>query len=316
MTSATTSGTRSTVDPGAALSHRQILTILSGLMLGMFLAALDQTIVATSIRTIADDLQGLQHPGLGHHGVPDHRDDQHAALRQAVRPLRPPAVLPHRDLDLRRRLDAVRVRRLDVPAGRLPRRTGPRRRRPVLARAGDHRRHRAAAGARQVPGLLPRGVRHVERARPGRRRLLRRAGDASSASPAGAGSSSSTCRSASSALAVVARNLHLPHTPPRPPDRLARRARADRRPRPAADRRRAGPRLGLGLRRGRSPADGHRPRRASSASCWPSDGTATTRCCRCGSSAAARSASGRCSTSSSAWGCSAGWPRCRCTCRS
>jgi EmrB/QacA subfamily drug resistance transporter len=41
------------------LSHRQIMTILSGLMAGMFLAALDQTIVATSIRTIADDLQGL-----------------------------------------------------------------------------------------------------------------------------------------------------------------------------------------------------------------------------------------------------------------
>ena len=37
----------------------QILTILSGLMLGMFLGALDQTIVSTSIRTIADDLNGL-----------------------------------------------------------------------------------------------------------------------------------------------------------------------------------------------------------------------------------------------------------------
>ncbi|MGH3565174.1 MAG: MDR family MFS transporter [Pseudonocardia sp.] len=43
----------------ALLSHRQILTIFAGLMIGMFLAALDQTIVATSIRTIADDLQGL-----------------------------------------------------------------------------------------------------------------------------------------------------------------------------------------------------------------------------------------------------------------
>ena len=41
------------------LSHRQIITILSGLLAGMFLAALDQTIVATSIRTIADDLHGL-----------------------------------------------------------------------------------------------------------------------------------------------------------------------------------------------------------------------------------------------------------------
>lgn len=41
------------------LTHRQIVTILVGLMMGMFLAALDQTIVATSIRTIADDLKGL-----------------------------------------------------------------------------------------------------------------------------------------------------------------------------------------------------------------------------------------------------------------
>jgi EmrB/QacA subfamily drug resistance transporter len=41
------------------LTHRQILTIFAGLMIGMFLAALDQTIVATSIRTIADDLGGL-----------------------------------------------------------------------------------------------------------------------------------------------------------------------------------------------------------------------------------------------------------------
>ena len=47
--------------PEGALSHRQIVTILLGLMTGMFLAALDQTIVATAIRTIADDLQGLQH---------------------------------------------------------------------------------------------------------------------------------------------------------------------------------------------------------------------------------------------------------------
>src|SRR5205085_6786251 len=40
-------------------THRQILTILVGLMLGMFLAALDQNIVATAIRTIGDDLHGL-----------------------------------------------------------------------------------------------------------------------------------------------------------------------------------------------------------------------------------------------------------------
>ena len=41
------------------LTHKQILTILSGLLMGMFLAALDQMIVATAIRTIGDDLNGL-----------------------------------------------------------------------------------------------------------------------------------------------------------------------------------------------------------------------------------------------------------------
>jgi EmrB/QacA subfamily drug resistance transporter len=45
-------------EPGG-LTHKQIMTILSGLMLGMFLAALDQMIVSTSIRTIGDDLNGL-----------------------------------------------------------------------------------------------------------------------------------------------------------------------------------------------------------------------------------------------------------------
>src|ERR1700753_3307004 len=44
---------------GLQLSHRQILSILGGLLLGMFLAALDQTIVTSAIRTIGDDLHGL-----------------------------------------------------------------------------------------------------------------------------------------------------------------------------------------------------------------------------------------------------------------
>ncbi|MFI1989837.1 MDR family MFS transporter [Actinoplanes sp. NPDC020271] len=45
--------------PAAEFTHRQILTILGGLMMGMFLAALDQTIMATATRTIADDLHGF-----------------------------------------------------------------------------------------------------------------------------------------------------------------------------------------------------------------------------------------------------------------
>jgi EmrB/QacA subfamily drug resistance transporter len=46
--------------PGAdgAFTHRQILTVIAGLMVAMFLAALDQTVVSTAIRVIADDLQG------------------------------------------------------------------------------------------------------------------------------------------------------------------------------------------------------------------------------------------------------------------
>ncbi|GAA4544698.1 MFS transporter [Pseudonocardia xishanensis] len=54
-----TTAVQAPVDRGGELSHRQIVTILVGLALGMFLAALDQTVVATAIRTIADDLGGL-----------------------------------------------------------------------------------------------------------------------------------------------------------------------------------------------------------------------------------------------------------------
>ena len=42
-------------------THRQIMVILSGLMTGMLLAALDQTIVSTALPTIVGDLGGLQH---------------------------------------------------------------------------------------------------------------------------------------------------------------------------------------------------------------------------------------------------------------
>lgn len=45
--------------PGVSLSQRQIVFIIGGLMLSMFLSSLDQTIVSTSMRTIADDLKGL-----------------------------------------------------------------------------------------------------------------------------------------------------------------------------------------------------------------------------------------------------------------
>jgi len=41
--------------PRAALTHRQIQVVMSGLMLGVLLAALDQTIVSTALQTITND---------------------------------------------------------------------------------------------------------------------------------------------------------------------------------------------------------------------------------------------------------------------
>jgi len=45
--------------PPATLSHRQILVVFSGLVLGMLLAALDSTIVSTALPTIVGELGGL-----------------------------------------------------------------------------------------------------------------------------------------------------------------------------------------------------------------------------------------------------------------
>jgi len=48
-----------TAAPKPIMSHREILFVIFGLMAGMFLSALDQTVVGTAIRTIGDDLHGL-----------------------------------------------------------------------------------------------------------------------------------------------------------------------------------------------------------------------------------------------------------------
>ncbi len=45
----------------ATFTHREILAIFSGLMAGMLLAALDQTIVSTALPTIVGELGGLDH---------------------------------------------------------------------------------------------------------------------------------------------------------------------------------------------------------------------------------------------------------------
>jgi MFS family permease len=45
----------------AVRTHREILIVFSGLMLGMLLAAIDQTIVSTALPTIVGELGGLDH---------------------------------------------------------------------------------------------------------------------------------------------------------------------------------------------------------------------------------------------------------------
>ncbi len=47
--------------PVLDLSHRRVLIIIAALLLGMFLAALDQTIVSTALPTIVADLHGASH---------------------------------------------------------------------------------------------------------------------------------------------------------------------------------------------------------------------------------------------------------------
>lgn len=45
---------------GEPMTHREIILVLIGLMSGMFLSALDQSVVGSAMRTIADDLKGLE----------------------------------------------------------------------------------------------------------------------------------------------------------------------------------------------------------------------------------------------------------------
>ena len=44
-----------------SLTHKEIMFVLSGLMVGLLLAALDQTIVSTALKSIVEDFDGLTH---------------------------------------------------------------------------------------------------------------------------------------------------------------------------------------------------------------------------------------------------------------
>ncbi|WP_237232777.1 MDR family MFS transporter [Rothia nasisuis] len=60
MPTTTASAEQTTASNTPLMTHRQIMLVIVGLMAGMFLSSLDQTIVSTAIRTIGDDLHGLE----------------------------------------------------------------------------------------------------------------------------------------------------------------------------------------------------------------------------------------------------------------
>ncbi len=140
-----TSGDTSGDDDSGDYTHRQILTILSGLLLGMFLAALDQSIVGTAIRTIADDLDGLS--------IQAWVTTAYLITSTITTPIygKLGDLYGRKKLFLfaitrvHHRLGAVLVRPDDVRAGGPAGAPGPRRRRPVHPGPGHHRRHRLPA---------------------------------------------------------------------------------------------------------------------------------------------------------------------------
>ena len=107
-------GTPATPTPAAApdthvyLAHREIIQVLIGLMAGMFLAALDQSIVGTALPTHRLRPRRPSTPVLGGHRLPADLDRVDPAVGQDLRPVRPAADLPGRHRDLPDRLAARR----------------------------------------------------------------------------------------------------------------------------------------------------------------------------------------------------------------
>ena len=84
------------------LSRRQINVLFVTIVLGMLLAALDQTIVSTALPTIVGDLGGGAHVSWVVTSLPDHRHDRDGAGGQVRRPVRAQAHLPAQRGALRR----------------------------------------------------------------------------------------------------------------------------------------------------------------------------------------------------------------------
>ena len=135
------------------LTHPEIRFVFYGLMLGGFLQALNQTIVASALPTIGRDLNDFQNLSwvvIAYLLVLDHR---RAALRQARRHPWPPRHDDGGARPVHRRLGAVRGGARHGDADRRPHAARHRRRRHRADGADHRRRHGDPARARPLPGL-------------------------------------------------------------------------------------------------------------------------------------------------------------------
>ena len=155
------------------LTHPEIRFVFYGLMLGGFLQALNQTIVASALPTIGRDLNDFHNLSwvvIAYLLVVDHRL---AALRQARRHPRPPRHDDDGARPVRRRLGAVRGRARHGDADRRPHAARHRRRRHRADGADHRRRHGDAARARPLPGLYGHRLDHRRHRRSRARRRHR-----------------------------------------------------------------------------------------------------------------------------------------------
>ena len=161
----------STTGASGGLSTRSAFT---GIMIGMALAAISQTLVSTALPTIVGDLGGYDQLSWVVSAYLLTSAVVVPLRRRARRPLRHEPALPTGDRGVRRRLGPRRRQHVDGPPDRRPQHPG-------VGRRGDHdprlharRTHRGAPGTRPLPGLHRLAVRGHQRARTARRRVLRR----------------------------------------------------------------------------------------------------------------------------------------------
>ncbi len=102
--------------PAAPLDHAAVRAIVAGIMLAMFLSALEQTIVAPALPAIGKSLGGVDDLSWVVTAYLLAVDGDDAAVRQALRHLRPARYSDDRDRHFRRRFGRLRAGADDLGA--------------------------------------------------------------------------------------------------------------------------------------------------------------------------------------------------------